>query len=127
MLDWDGWAFWFFHYEKYGKEGQVLHVTNNLVTGFMNRAEHTSKYTFARHGVLGEEPNLEIQGVWLCRGPTDLPDGLRKEHPQVEYYKTRRMDPRNVPEDDKLVREFFGGNEGDSINGMTAQTLRWQK
>jgi len=127
MLDWDGWAFWCFHYEKYGKEGQVLHVTNNLVTGFLNRAEHTTKYTFARHCVLGEEPNLEIMGIWLCRGPTELPDGLAKEHPQVEYYKTRRMDPRNVPADDQLVREFFAGQEGDKLNGLTAQTLRWHK
>lgn len=120
MLDWDGWAFWFFHYEKYGDEGTVLHVTNNLVTGFMSRAEHTSKYTFARHGVFGEEPNLEIMGVWLCRHPTELPDGLRKEHPQMEYYRARRMDPRNNAEDDKLVREFFGGKEDEKIGGLTA-------
>jgi elongation factor 1-gamma len=84
----------------------------------MNRAEHTSKYTFARHGVFGEEPNLEVMGVWLCRHPTELPDGLKKEHPQMEYYKTRRMDPRNVPADDLLVREFFGGNEGEMIGGL---------
>ena len=120
MLDWDGWAFWFFHYDKYGDEGTVLHVTNNLVTGFMSRAEHTSKYTFARHGVFGEEPNLEIMGVWLCRGPTELPDGLAKEHPQMEYYRARRMDPRNVPEDDKLVRDFFGGQEDEILGGLKA-------
>merc|ERR1711957_822536 len=34
MLDWEGWSYWFFHYEKFGKEGQVLFTTNNLVTGF---------------------------------------------------------------------------------------------
>jgi len=79
MLDWDGWSFWFFHYEKYGDEGKLLHVTNNLLTGFMNRAEHTSKYTFARMAVLGEEPSLEIMGVWLLRGQ-EIPDGLAKEH-----------------------------------------------
>lgn len=21
MLDWEGWSYWFFHYEKFGKEG----------------------------------------------------------------------------------------------------------
>jgi elongation factor 1-gamma len=76
QIDWNGWSYWFFHYEKFGKEGQVLFSTNNLVTGFLSRAEHTSKYTFARHGVFGEEPNLEVMGVWLCRGPTEIPDGL---------------------------------------------------
>jgi elongation factor 1-gamma len=68
MLDWEGWSFWFFHYDKYDGEGVQLHVTNNLMNGFLSRAEHVSKYTFARHGVFGEEPNLEIMGVWLLRG-----------------------------------------------------------
>lgn len=96
------------------------------MNGFLSRAEHTNKYTFGRMCVLGEEPNLEIMGCWLMRGQ-ELPDGLVKEHPQFEYYKTRKLDPRNNKEDDKLVREFLGGNEGDFINGLKAQTLRWQK
>lgn len=29
-----------------------------------------------------------------------LPDGLVKEHAQFEYYKTKKLDPRNVKEDD---------------------------
>jgi len=127
MLDWEGWAFWFFHYEKYEGEGIKLHITNNLLTGFMSRAEHTSKYTFARHGVFGEEPNLEIMGVWLCRGKDEIPDGLVKEHPQFEYYKNRKLNPRENKEDDKLIREFFGGKEEETINGLKAQTLRWHK
>jgi len=65
-------------------------------------------------------------GVWLMRGQV-LPDGLVKEHPQFEYYKSRKMDPRNNKTDDKLVREFFGGNEEDTINGMHAHTLKWHK
>ena len=132
MLDWDGWSYWFFHYEKFGKEGQVLFSTNNLVTGFLSRAEHTSKYTFARHGVFGEEPNLEVMGVWLCRGPKEIPDGLLKEHPQFEYYKTRQLDPRNNEKDNKMVREFFSLKEDDMFtslgeSGLKAQTLRWHK
>ena len=31
--------------------------------------------------VLGEEPKLDIVGVWLCRGKDEIPDGLTKEHP----------------------------------------------
>ena len=132
MLDWEGWSFWFFHYEKFGKEGQVLFSTNNLVTGFLSRAEHTTKYSFARHGVFGEEPNLEVMGVWLCRGPKEIPDGLLKEHPQFEYYKTRQLDPRNNEKDDKMVREFFSMKEEDIFtslgeSGLVAQTLRWHK
>ena len=134
-MDWNGFSYWFFHYEKFGKEGTVLFSTNNLVTGFLSRAEHTSKYCFARHGVFGQEPNLEIFGVWLCRGPNEIPDGLRKEHPQFEYYKSRQLDPRNNANDDKLVREFFSKKEGEvfeslseyNAGGMEAQTLRWHK
>jgi elongation factor 1-gamma len=58
MLDWDGWSFWHLHYDIYEGEGDKLHVCNNLMGGFLNRAEHTSKYTFGRHCVLGEEGSL---------------------------------------------------------------------
>ena len=126
-LDWEGWAFWHLHYEKYGDEGEKLHVTNNLLGGFLSRAEHTNKYTFARMGVFGEEPNLEIKGVWLMRGKDEIPDGLRKEHPQFEYYKTRKMDPRNNKDDDLLVRTYFSAKEMDKVEGETAQTLKWFK
>ena len=127
MLDWEGWSFWEFHYEKYTGEGEKLHVTNNLMSGFLSRAEHVNKISFARHGVFGEEPNLEIKGVWLCRGPKEVPDGLVKDHPQFEYYKYRQLDPRNKKEDDKLIREYFGGNVDEIIGGLKAQTLRWVK
>jgi elongation factor 1-gamma len=127
MLDWNGWSFWHFHYEKYTGEGEKLHITNNMMAGFLSRAEHVNKYCFARHGVFGEEPNLEIMGVWLCRGPKEVPDGLMKEHPQFEYYKTRQLDPRKNKEDDKLIREYFAGKEEEMIGGMKAQTLKYVK
>ena len=108
ILDWEGWSFWRFEYDIYEGEGAKVHITNNLMNGFISRAEHTNKYTFGRHCVLGEEPNLQIIGVWLVRGQ-EIPDGLAKEHAQFEYYKSRKLDPRNKKEDDKLVREYFGG------------------
>jgi len=48
MLDWEGWSFWHLHYGKYDDEGVVLHITNNLLTGFLSRAEHANKYCFGR-------------------------------------------------------------------------------
>jgi elongation factor 1-gamma len=119
QLDWEGWSFWFLHYDIYEGEGTKLHITNNLMGGFLTRAEHSNKYTFGRMGVLGEEPDLQIMGCWLMRGQ-EIPDGLAKEHPQFEYYRTRKLDPRNVKADDELVRQFFGGVEGEKINGLTA-------
>lgn len=76
--------------------------------------------------VLGEEPSLDIEGVWLVRGQ-EIPDGLVKEHAQFEYYDSRKLDPRNVKADDQLLREFMSAKEGDMVNGKKAQTLRWHK
>jgi elongation factor 1-gamma len=126
QMDWEGWSFWHLHYDKLKQEGEKLHMINNLLTGFVSRAEHTSKYTFGRIGVFGEEPDLHIKGVWLMRG-LELPDGLVKEHPQFEYYFKRLLDPRNKPEDDQLVREYFGAQEEDIVEGAKCQTIRWQK
>jgi len=60
MNDWsaNGWSFWHLHYDIYEGEGDKLHICNNLMGGFLSRAEHTSKYTFAKHCVLGEEGSL---------------------------------------------------------------------
>lgn len=58
MLDWEGWSFWRLEYDIYEGEGSKLHITSNLLNGFISRAEHTNKYTFGRMCVLGEEPNL---------------------------------------------------------------------
>jgi len=65
-------------------------------------------------------------GCWFVRGQ-ELPDGLLKEHPQMEYYKTRKLDPKNNKEDDALIRSYFGGKEGDTISGLQCQTMRWHK
>jgi elongation factor 1-gamma len=116
QLDWEGWSFWHLFYEKYTGEGEKLYLTSNLLGGFLNRAEHTNKYTFGKIGIFGEEPNLDIKGLWLMRGQV-LPDGLVKEHPQFEYYKTRKLDPRGNPEDEKLVRDYFSCKEGDVVEG----------
>jgi len=59
---------YFVHYEKYEGEGKVLYQTANLLNGFLQRIDHFRKHTFAMHAMLGEEPNLEIMGVWLFRG-----------------------------------------------------------
>ena len=60
MLDWEGWAFWRLEYDIYEGEGDKLHICNNLMGGFLSRAEHTSKYVFGKHCVMGEEGSLQI-------------------------------------------------------------------
>lgn len=126
MLDWDGWSFWYLQYIKYeAAEGAEVYRMNNLGGGFMQRIDHFKKYAFARHAIVGDEPELELEGVWFFRGQ-EVPQEM-KDHPQFEYHKVRKLDPRNVSEDDKLVREFFGGAVDKPINGMMCQTIYWHK
>lgn len=122
QFDPKGWAFWYLQYEKFGTEGQVLFKTINLCNGFLQRFESFRKYSFARHAVLGEEPSLEIEGVWLFRG-TDIPQAAI-DHPQFEYYKQRKLDVKKK-EDVDLIREFWGGVADGKINGMTVQHIAW--
>jgi elongation factor 1-gamma len=65
-----GYSVWFLHYDKYKGEGEVLYKTENLSKGFLQRFDQFRKHAFARHLVLGDEPSLEIEGVWLFRGTT---------------------------------------------------------
>jgi elongation factor 1-gamma len=58
-------------------------MTCNLLNGFLQRLESFRKYAFGVHGVYGEEPSLEIRGVWVWRG-LDHPMEL-KEHPSYDY------------------------------------------
>ena len=97
------------------------------MNGFLTRADFTTKFAFGRHGVFGQEPNLEIWGVWLIKGK-EIPEDLTKNHPQFEHYRTRKMDPRKQGNnDDKLIREMFSGKEDEVIGGMKAQALTWHK
>jgi len=57
-----GYSIWFLQYIKADGEGKNLIHTNNMMGGFLNRLEDFRKYSFAVHGVYGEEPNLEIKG-----------------------------------------------------------------
>jgi elongation factor 1-gamma len=66
--DKNGYSIYFLHYDKYEGEGTVMYQTSNLLNGFLQRIDHFRKHTFAAHAILGEEPNLEIEGVWLFRG-----------------------------------------------------------
>ena len=60
-------------------------MTRNLANGFLQRLEHFRKYCFGVWGVYGEEPNLEIKGLFMWRG-VDIPNEM-KEHDSFEYHK----------------------------------------
>jgi len=68
-------------------------LTNNLKNGFLQRLDHFRKYSFGVHGVYGEEPNLEIRGLWVWRG-TEAPLEI-KELDSYEYHTWDKLDMSN--------------------------------
>ena len=109
-----GYSFWFFHYDKYGKEGQIMYMTENLMKGFHQRFDHFRKHCLSRTCILNDEPNLEIEGVWCFRG-LEIPFEMH-DHPQFEYYNTRKMDINNK-KDFTLIKEFWSAEIGKKANG----------
>lgn len=124
VFDKQGYAFWFLQYDKYKGEGEVMYKTENLLQGFLQRFDSFRKHAFARMCVTGQEPSLEIEGVWCMRG-TVIPQEC-KDHPQFEYYKVRPLDLTNDT-DVKLIREFWGGSIGTIANGRPIQSISWHK
>jgi elongation factor 1-gamma len=67
-FDSKGYTFWYLKYLKLKSECKEVYRTNNLLRGFLSRVEHLRKYVLGTHGIYGDEPDLEIRGVWMIRG-----------------------------------------------------------
>lgn len=124
QFDPEGYSLWFIHYDKYKGEGVKLYMTENMLAGFIQRIDHFRKHAFARMCVLGKEPELEIEGVWLFRGTT-IPQEMI-DHPQFEYYQPRKLDI-NVEADYNLVKDFWSAEEEGTANGQFVQSVHWHK
>jgi len=74
-----GYSIYFIHYDKYEGEGTITYQTLNMLNGFLQRIDHFRKHCFAMHAMIGDEPSLEIEGVWLFRGK-GIPQEM-KDHP----------------------------------------------
>jgi len=92
--------------------------------GFLQRFDHFRKHALARMVILGDEPSLDIEGVWLFRG-TSIPQELW-DHPQFEYYQHRQMDLKD-PKDLQTLRDFWGADYDKQINGRNVQSIAWHK
>lgn len=82
-------------------------------------------------GVYGEEPSLEILGVFFWRG-VGLIEPM-KEHPQFEYFNQRKLDIKGSAADRELVERFWTVNEEGSLpnplgeGSLTCQTKKFFK
>jgi len=109
-------SYWHFKYDRYGDEGQVHYKFVNLLTGWMQRCDpKLSLSCFGRMLMLGNEPDLDIEGVWMIHNQENGTDFPREfmDHPQLEYMIKRKLDFLNNDDDYKLVSEFFGVHKDD--------------
>lgn len=119
-----GWSFWDLKYIKYKTEGKELYKTNNLLNGFLQRAEGFNKYSFGVHMIYGDEPDLNIKGIWMWRG-LEVPQQM-KDHPQFEFYDSRKMDIDN-PEDRAYIKDMWTCGDGPMADGTKIQIWKYMK
>ena len=128
LANWDenAFSFWYLVYDKLPSEGKVLFLTNNLMSGFLDRADACRKYSLGVHGVYGDEPNLEVRGVWMWKG-VDILEPL-KEHQQFDVYKYTKLNPKKA-EDWAIISEYWTklDEETDKVEGRTARTVKYFK
>jgi elongation factor 1-gamma len=125
QFDPKGYSAYYVEYIKAEGEGKVLYMTNNLMGGLLQKLEHFRKYAFAVHGTYGEEPNLEIRGVWVWRG-----DGIPfeiKDLDSFEYYKWNRLDLSKEADKKKLEAYWTNLKEGDVVEGLKVQEAKYFK
>jgi len=122
--DKEGYSLYYAKYDKYEGEGVVLYQTSNLMNGFLQRIDSFRRHTFAMMAIVGEEPNLDIESVWLFRGK-GIPQQMI-DHPQFEYYQKRELSVDNE-EDRNLIRDFWSAKVGDSVNGKVVVECKMHK
>ncbi|CDW77312.1 elongation factor 1- [Stylonychia lemnae] len=122
--DREGYSLFYAKYEKYEGEGVVLYQTSNLMNGFLQRIDSFRRHTFSMMAIVGEEPNLDIESVWLFRGK-GIPQQMI-DHPQFEYYQKRELSVDNE-EDRNLIREFWSAKVGDNVNGKVVVECKMHK
>ena len=71
------------------------------------------KHSLCVLGVYGDEPNLEIMGVFFWRGANVIEPML--DHPQFEYFTQRKLDIKGSPADRKIVEQFWTVNEEENL------------
>lgn len=125
-FDKNGFSLWHITYEKAEGEGKILFQTCNLYNGFLQRLEHFRKYAFGVHGVYGDEPYLEVKGVWLWRGqghPAEM-----KEHPSYEWHKFKQLDNEKA-EDRQILEDYWCKmtEDEDVVEGLKVRDCKYFK
>jgi len=105
-LDKEGFSIYFCDY-KYNNECEKIFMTCNLLGGWIQRLDKLRKYGFGSLIIFGEEPKLEVAGVWIFRGPE--PPQEMKETDDYILYTWRKMNPDDAAERE-IVNDFWSWN-----------------
>jgi glutathione S-transferase len=118
-------SFWFGQYDKHPSEGKEMIATNNLLTNFVSRVTDVgaSKNLLAVYGIYGDEPNLNLQGVWFWRGLTHLKE--MQAHPVNEFVKWEKLDPAN-PTDRARITAYWSQTKSEegTVEGNKVRTVK---
>jgi elongation factor 1-gamma len=114
IYDNEGYCLYYAKYDKAEGEGTVSYQFANLLNGFLQRLDDFRRHCFGSVIMTGEEPNLDIESVWLFRGKT-IPARM-DEHPQWEYFTTRKLDENNEA-DRQLITDFWSAKSGELVQG----------
>jgi len=112
-FDPQGYSIWKCDY-KYNNECQKVFMTCNLIGGWIQRLDKLRKYGFGSICIFGEEPNLEVSGIWIFRGP-EIPAEMTFTD-DCEHYEWKKLD-YNDESTKQLIGDYFAW-EG-SFGGMT--------
>lgn len=96
------------------------------MNGFISRADPYRKYFLGVMGIYGDEPNLEVRGVWMWRGTEILP--YLNDHPQFEYFDKVKLDINNEA-DRALIVDYWTKLEEDKdkVEGLTVRAIKLVK
>lgn len=110
------------HYQKYDGDGKVLYQFNNMKNNFVQRCDPARKKAFGTYSIYGDEPNLEISGVWLFLG-AEIPKEMN-ENPAFEYHDLKKLDITK-PEDLQIIRENWTRTVEDEsiVEGLTLRSF----
>lgn len=90
--------------------------------GFIQRCEAARKKAFGTYSIYGNEPKLELSGVWLFQG-ADIPAEMN-ENPSFEYQDKKKLDI-SKPEDLALLRAYWTQTVEDEsvVDGLTLRAF----
>lgn len=114
QYDPEEWSLWKVDF-KYNEELTLCFMSNNLIGGFFNRLQASTKYLFGCMVVYGENNNNGITGAFLVRGQEFEP--AFDVAPDWESYAFRKLDVSNQ-EDKDFFENMLSWDHPVEVNGV---------